>query len=96
MPNNFFQEIDSFHSEWERVEKSAQLGWLAGEKIRLDRLANQFAQYISVRGGFANDEERNYANKLLEMINAVDAKGAKVANDLANDAFRELIKSMMR
>jgi hypothetical protein len=59
-----FQEIDSLHSEWERMDKSAKLGWLAGERMRLNRLANQFAQYISIRGGFANDDERVSASKL--------------------------------
>lgn len=93
--NTIFQEIDSLHTEWERMDKSAKLGWLTGEKIRLNRLANQFAQYISIRGGFANDVERVYASRLLEMINAVDSEGAKVANDLAKDAFKDMM-SLMR
>jgi hypothetical protein len=62
--NNIFQEIDNLHSKWERMDKSAKLGWLAGERMRLNRLANQFAQYISIRGGFANDDERVSASKL--------------------------------
>lgn len=57
---------------------------------------NQFAQYISVRGGFANADEKAYATRLLEMINVVDAEGTRVANDLARDAFKELIKSVIR
>lgn len=94
--NTFFQEIDSLHSELERMDKSARLEQLAIEKIRLNRLVNQFAQYLSVKGGFANDNERAYASKLLEMINAVDAEGAKVANDLAKDAFKDMLKTLMR
>lgn len=96
MPTTIFQEIDSLHSELERMDKSARLERLAIEKIRLNRLANQFAQYLSVKGGFANDNERAYASKLLEMINAVDAEGAKVANDLAKDAFKDMLKTLMR
>ena len=69
---------------------------LTGEKMRLNRLANQFAQYLSIRGGFANDVERAYANRLLEMINAVDTEGSKVANDLAKEAFKEFVKSLMK
>ncbi len=91
-----FQEIDSLHSEWERMDKSAKLGWLAGERMRLNRLANQFAQYISIRGGFANDNERAYASKLLEMIGDVDAEGAKVAKNIGKDAIKEMVKSLMR
>ena len=83
------QEIDSLHAEWERIDKTAKLGWLTGEKMRLNRLADRFAQYISVRGGLANDEERAYASRLLEMINAVDSEGAKMANDLANETLKE-------
>lgn len=96
MSDNIFQEIDNLHSEWERKDKSAKLGWLAEEKIRLNRLANQFAQYISINGGFANDVERVYANRLLEMINMVDAEGAKVANDLARNVFKETMKNLMK
>ena len=96
MVNNFFQEIDSLHSEWERMDKSAKLGWLTGEKMRLNRLANQFAQSVSVRGGFANDEEKAYASRLLEMISALNAEGSKVANDLVKDTFKELVKSMIK
>lgn len=96
MPNNIFQEIDSLHSEWERMDKSAKLGWLTGKKMRLNGLANQFARYISFRGGFANADERASASKLLEMINDVDAEGAKVAKDIVKDAIKEMVKSLMR
>lgn len=72
------------------------IAWLAGQKMRLNSLARQFAQYLSLRGGFANDNERDYANRLLEMINMVDAEGAKAANDLAKDVFRDMMKSLMR
>ena len=72
MPYTDFSEIDNLHSEWSRMEKSAKMGWLIGEKIRLNRLANQFAQYIAIKGGLMNDSERAYARKLLEMINSVE------------------------
>ena len=96
MPYTDFSEIDNLHSEWSRTEKSAKMGWLIGEKIRLNRLANQFAQYIAIKGGLMNDSERAYARKLLEMINSVDAEGSKVMDDLGNDAFKEIIKSIMK
>ena len=96
MPYTDFSEIDRLHSEWSQMEKSAKLGWLTGEKMRLNRLANQFAQYIQIRGGLLNDNERDYARKLLAMIQEVDCEGSKVANDLVNDAFKDIIKRFLK
>lgn len=93
---NDFSEIDNLHSEWSRMEKAAKMGWLIGEKIRLNRLANQFAQYIAINGGLMSDSKRVYARKLLDMINSVDAEGSKVMDDLRNDAFKEIVKSLMK
>ena len=78
------------------MEKTARLGWLSGEKIRLHGLVNQFAQYIYVRRGFSNDEERAYARKLLEMTEMVDAEGSRVAQDLTNDSLKEIAQWLMK
>ena len=78
------------------MEKAAKLGWLSGEKARLIGLASQFSQYIYAKGGLMNDTERVYARKLLDMINYVDAEGSKVMDELRNDAFKEIIKSLMK
>ena len=96
MPNTDFSEIDNLHSEWSGMEKAARLGWLSREKARLTGLANQFSQYIYAKGGLMNDSERAYAHKLLDMINSVDAEGSKVMDELRNDAFKEIIKGLMR
>ena len=96
MPTTIFHEIDNLHSEWSRMEKAARLGWLSGEKARLTGLANQFSLYIYAKGGLMNDPERAYARKLLDMINSVDAEGSKVMDDLRNDAFKEIVKSIMK
>ena len=96
MPNTDFSEIDNLHSEWSRMEKAARLGWLSGEKARLTRLANQFSRYIYAKGGIMNDSERAYARKLLDMINSVEAEGSKVMAELRNDAFKEIVKSLMK
>ena len=92
---NLFDEISSLHSEWTRLDRATRLGWLAGEKVRLNALANQFARYISVRGGFSNDAEKAYARKLLEMNQAVDTEGAKMMNELRNDAIKELARHLI-
>ena len=96
MPTTIFQEIDNLHSEWSRMEKAARLGWLSGEKVRLTGLANQFSQYIYAKGGLMNDSESTYARKLLDMINSVEAEGSKAMDDLRNDAFKEIVKSIMK
>lgn len=96
MPNYIFQEIERLHAEWSRMEKAAKLGWLAGEKIRLNRMMYQLSQYIHLKGGFSNNEERAYARKLIEMAEGIDVEGSKVWNDLADDAFKEIVKSLMR
>ena len=43
-----------------------------------------------------NDAERAYARKLLEMINSVDAEGSKEMDELRNDAFKEIINSLLK
>jgi len=96
MPTTDFYEIDRLHSEWSRMEKAARLGWLSGERARLTGLVNRFSLYIYAKGGIMNDSERVYARKLLDMISSVDAEGSKVMDDLRNDAFKEIIKSLMK
>ena len=96
MPNTDFPDIDRLHSEWSRMEKAARLGWLSGEKARLTGLANQFSLYIYAKGGLMSDSERAYARKLLEMINSMDAGGSNVMYDLRYDAFKEIVKSIMK
>ncbi len=66
-----------------------------GER-RLDELTNQMAQHVSAKGGLMNDAERVYARKLLEMINSVDAEGSKEMDELRNDAFKEIINSLLK
>ena len=96
MSTTDFSEIDNLHSEWLRMEKAARLGWLSGEKARLTGLANQFSLYIYAKGGLMNDSERAYARKFLDMINSVDAEGLKVMDDLRNEAFKEIVNSLMK
>ena len=43
-----------------------------------------------------NDSERAYARKLHDMINSVEAEGSKLMDALRNDAFKEIVKSIMK
>jgi len=38
--------------------------------------------------------ERQYAQYLLDMINSLDAEGAKVMNELRNDALKVIFKRL--
>ena len=98
MSTNIFQEIDNLHSQWsamEKMDKMTKLGWLMGERMRLNGLANQLALYVRDSGGFANDAEKAYARELLEMIQAVDVEGAKTVDELRNEAVKELAKYLI-
>lgn len=39
------------------------------------------------------DVEKQYASKLLEMIDAVNAEGVKVSNEFRFDLLKEVLKS---
>lgn len=95
MPNTDFSEIDRFHSEWSRMEKTAKLRWLSREKVRLNGLANQYGMYLKNRTSITQ-AERQYAQHLIDMINSVDTEGAKVMHDLRNDTLKEIVKNLMR
>ncbi len=95
MNKNIFVEIDRLHSQWSVMDKATRLGWLAGERMRLNGLANQLAQYVRAAGGFMNESERAYARDLLDMIQAVEAEGAETARDLRNEAVKELAKHLI-
>lgn len=96
MPTNIFQEIDKLHSQWSAMDKATRLAWLAGERLRLNGLANQVALDVQAAGGFLNEAERAYARKLLEMIQAVDEEGTKTLNELRNETVKELAKVLLR
>ena len=95
MPTSIFQEIDNLHSQWSAMDKATRLGWLMGERMRLNGLANQLAQYMRDAGGFLNEVEMTYGRELLEMIQTVDAEGAKTVNELRNEAVIELVKRLI-
>ena len=86
MPNTDFSEIERLHSEWSRMDKVARLVYLKGEWDRLNQMAYQYGMYLKNRTSITQ-AERQYAQYLVDMINSVDADGAKVMNDLTNDAL---------
>ena len=94
MIKSVFEDIDRLHSEWSKMDNAAKMGLLTGKKMQLNRLVNQFSQYIYAKGRIMNDTERSYVRKLIEMINFVDTEGAKLMNDLRTDAFKEIARNL--
>ncbi len=67
-----------------------------GKKINLNGVANQLAQYVWTAGGLLNEAERVYARELLEMIQAIEVEGAKMKNEIRNEAVKELARLLIR
>ena len=86
------QTIDQLHSQWSMMDKAAKLVWLKQQQNQLNALAGQMSYNISLRGGRMTDAEKQYVKKLLEMIDAVNAEGAKVSNEFRDDLLKELLK----
>lgn len=87
--------IDQMYSEWSKMDKASRMGYLIGQKIRLNTIANQMAAAVRARGGYMTPEEREQATKLLEMIEAVNREGQKTQQELAGEGIKELLKLMM-
>ena len=77
------------------MNKLSSLGYLKGQKDSLNQMAYRYGLYLKSRTA-TTQAERQYAQYLVDMINSVDAEGAKSMNDLANDAFKELAKRSMK
>ena len=94
MTNNILQEIDRLHDECSKMDKASRIGYLLGVRQRLNAIANQMATYISYKGGRMTPTERVQAQKLLEMIDAVNEEGRRTSNELVNEAVFGLMKMM--
>lgn len=77
------------------MDKAAKLGYLRGQWNRLNRMAYQYAMYLQGRVGMTQ-KEMEYAQRLVEMMNSVEAEGLKVEKDLKNDVLDELMKAIMK
>lgn len=84
--------IDQLHSQWSMMDKAAKLIWLKQQQNQLNALASQMSYGISLREGRMTDAEKQYASKLLEMIDAVNTEGAKVSNEFGSDLLKEVLK----
>ena len=89
-----FEEIESIHSEYSKLDKAARILFLKGQWIRLNQCAYQLGDYLHLKGTIS-PEERERAQRLIEMINEVQAEGIKSQRKLTNDCVREIIKKLM-
>lgn len=90
--NQTIQAIDQPHFHWSMMNKATKLVWLRQQQNQLNALAGQLSYSINLRKGRMTDAEKQYAHKLLEMIDAVNAEGAKVSNEFRTDLLKESIK----
>ena len=95
MPTTDFSEIERLHSEWSRMDKVARLAYLKGQWDNLNKMAYQYGMYLKSRTSIT-EVERRYAQHLVDMINSVDAEGAKLIEDIRNDVLKELGKRLMK
>ena len=93
MPNPNFTEIERLYSEWSKMDKVARLAYLKGQWDSLNQMAYQYGMYLKNRTSITQ-AERQYAQYLVDMINSVDAEGAKVMNELRNDALIVIVKRL--
>ena len=94
-PLPFFQSIDQIHSECSKMDKVARLSYLRGQLNRLNQIAWQFGAYLQGRVGITQ-VERQYAQRLIDMIKEVEAEGMKVQDDLRSDVLKELARGLMQ
>ncbi len=87
------QTIDQLHSKWSMMDKAAKLVWLKQQQNQLNALASQMSYNISLRGGRMTDSEKQYARKLLEMMDAVNAEGTKVSNEFRNELLKVFLNA---
>ena len=78
----------------ERMDKATRMGWLMGERMRLNRLANELALYSICNGGLTASE-KNYARLLLNMIGSVESQAAELNRDILNDIRKEITKAII-
>ena len=67
--------------------------WLKQRQNVLYALAEQMAISISLKGRMT-DAENPEAQKFFEMIDAVNAEGMKMTNELRSDILKELVKNL--
>ena len=71
------------------MDKMARLACLKGQWDSLNQIAYQYGVYL-MRKTSITQVERRYTQCLVDMINSVDAEGAKLMNELTLDVLREL------
>lgn len=89
-----FEQIDSIHAEYSKLDKAARILFLKGQWNRLNQYAYQFGEYLRLKGTIS-PEERERAQQLIEMMNEVQAEGVKAQRELASDCVREIVKKLM-
>lgn len=91
--SQLIQSIEHIHSEYSRIDKVMRHAYLKGQWNRLNLMACQYAAYLRSRVGITR-AEREYAQRLVNMIESVAAEGVKVETELREDTLKELMKAI--
>ena len=76
------------------MDKSAKLAYLKGQWNQLNSLAYQYGVFLRGKNGIT-PEERQYAVKLLDMINTVEEEGKKTRRELGSEWMKAFVKMVM-
>lgn len=88
------EEIDSIHAEWSRTDKGTRMPFLKGRWKSLNRCPSQLGEYLCLKGTICQDE-RERAQRLIEMMDEVYVEGIKTQKELANECMQEIIMKLM-
>lgn len=89
------QSIDQLHSEISKMDKVARLAYLRGQWNRLNQMAWEYGANLQGREGITQ-EERQYAQQLIGMINEVQAEGVKEDNALRTEVLKGLVNALLK
>lgn len=78
-----------------KLDNVSKLAKLVEDKMQINRLIKELAHKVYICGGFSSDTERDYARRLLEMLNEIDREGHKTTWEIANDAVKELTRLLL-
>ena len=95
MANNIFEQFDDAYSRWSILDK-------VGKEMQLERLWQQtstaynylFQVYQS--RGYLTPRETDYANRINQMLMALQSRKMMVDQELANEMMNHLIKMIVK
>ena len=86
-----FEEIGRIHSACSMMDKASKILYLKGLWNSLNQYAIQMSDYFRKRSTITLGE-RECAQKLIDMMNEVQAEGLRTQRELAGEYLSEIVK----